>query len=131
MQPAALPSNRKFGALFIVVFAILCGIALWHGQPMARWYGIAAGLFALVTLVRPAWLTPLNRAWMGLATILGRIVSPIVLGIMYYGMMVPFGLFMRLSGRDPMHRRLDPQAASYWQPRLPPGPPPESLRNQF
>ena len=106
-------------------------LAWWHGKATAPWLTGLAALFGAVTLLRPALLHPLNRAWMALAYVLNRVVSPIVLGILYYGMITPIGWIMRLRGRDPMRRRLEPAAATYWLPRQPPGPPPESLRDQF
>ncbi len=131
MKNFPLPSDRSFGSLFTGVFALLSGLSWWHGKPTAPWLLTVAALFGLTTLIRPTLLHPLNRAWMWLAYILNRVVSPIVLGILYYGLITPIGWIMRLNGRDPMRRRLEPAAASYWQPRQPPGPPPESLRDQF
>jgi hypothetical protein len=126
-----LPSNRSFGTLFTVVFALLAGLAWWKGSAAFGWLAAAAAIFALVTLIRPDWLAPLNRAWMGLAYFLNKVVSPIVLGILYYGMVTPFGFVMRLMGKDPMRRKFDAAAGSYWIERQPPGPPPDSLRDQF
>jgi hypothetical protein len=94
------------------------------------WFGLS-GVTLVVTLVKPALLTPLNRAWMKLAEILNKIVSPIVLGTMFYGVFAPIGIVMRLAGRDPMKRRFDPQARTYWEERTPPGPDPSGLPNQF
>ena len=59
------------------------------------------------------------------------IVSPIVLGVMFFGVFTPIGIVMRLAGRDAMRRRLDPPARTYWQDRDPPGPDPSGLPNQF
>ena len=128
----SLPSNRSFGVLFVVVFSICAGVAWWRDIDGAAYALIGAAiLIGLVTLVHPKWLAPFNRAWMRLAHLLNKIVSPVVLGVMYYGVITPFGLVMRLAGRDPMRRRFDRQAATYWIPRNPPGPPPDSLKDQF
>jgi saxitoxin biosynthesis operon SxtJ-like protein len=126
-----LPSNRSFGALFTIAFAALAGLALWRGNAAFGWLVAASAIFAVVTLIRPDWLMPLNRAWMALAYFLNRLVSPVVLGILYYCMVTPFGFAMRLAGKDPMRRKLDAAAGSYWIERRPPGPPPDSLRDQF
>lgn len=96
-----LPSNRSFGTLFVVVFALLAGLAWWHGKATAPWLAGVSGLFAIVTLLVPKWLTPLNKAWMGLALILNKIVSPIVLGILYYGMLTPPGRRHAPHGQGP------------------------------
>jgi hypothetical protein len=126
-----LPSNRSFGTLFTVVFALLAALAWWKDSAAFGWFAAASGLFAAVTLVSPGWLAPLNRLWMALANVLNKVVSPIVLGILYYGLVTPFGVVRRLLGKDSMHRKFDPATQSYWIERQPPGPPPDSLGNQF
>lgn len=126
-----LPSNRSFGILFVVVFGAIGGFRWLHAHHDAGlWFGAAAATL-LVTLLKPAWLTPLNRAWMGLAALMHRVVSPVVLGVLYYGLFTPTGLVMRLFGRDVLHRRFDPAARSYWVERSPPGPDVSGLPNQF
>ena len=126
----ALPSNRSFGWTFTAVFALAGGAAAWKGGHPAVWFAASAA-FAAVTLIRPQALAPLNRLWMAFAELLHRLVSPVVLGLMFFGVFMPVGLLMRLSGRDPMRRKVEPAARSYWIDREPPGPPPESLREQF
>ena len=85
----------------------------------------------LVTLTAPDWLAPFNRAWMKLAELLNRVVSPLVLGLLFFGLFTPIAWGMRLAGRDAMKRRFEPEASSYWQDRDPPGPDPDGLHNQF
>jgi Saxitoxin biosynthesis operon protein SxtJ len=126
-----LPSNRSFGTLFVVVFALVGGFIWWRGGgSFGWWFGVSA-LTLLVTLLAPDWLTPANRAWMKLAELLNRIVSPLVLGVMFFGMFAPMGWAMRLSGRDALKRRIEPEARSYWVERTPPGPDAAGLPNQF
>ena len=90
-----------------------------------------AGIFLLLALAAPAFLGPLNRLWTKFGLLLHRIVNPVVLGLMFYIAVVPVALIMRLLGKDPLQRRFDPQADSYWQPRNPPGPAPKSMVDQF
>ena len=131
MNESPLPSNRSFGMLFVAVFALVGSYVWWRGGSLHPWwFGLSASTL-LVTLVAPGLLAPLNRAWMRLASILNAIVSPIVLGIMFFGVFAPIGIVMRLAGRDAMRRRLDPRARTYWQERDPPGPDPSGLPNQF
>jgi hypothetical protein len=126
-----LPSNRSFGTLFVVVFALLGAYGWWRSQPLFPWaFGLSA-LTLAVTLVVPNWLAPANRAWMKLAEILNRIVSPIVLGASFYVVLTPIAIVMRLMGRDAMKRRFEPSVPSYWIDREPPGPDPAGLPNQF
>jgi hypothetical protein len=126
-----LPSNRSFGALFVVVFAVVAGFVWWRGGTAFSWWFGLSGLTLLVTLVKPDWLTPANRAWMKLAEILNLIVSPVVLGVMFYGLFAPIGWAMRLAGRDVLKRRYEREARSYWVERSPPGPDAASLPHQF
>lgn len=126
-----LPSNRKFGLLFVVVFAVIGGVVWWRGgaaYPVL--FGLSAA-FLLAALAAPGLLQPLNRAWMAFGLLLHKVTSPIILGAMFFGLFAPVGLVFRLRRRDVMRRRFDKAAASYWIPRVPPGPPGESLRNQY
>jgi len=122
MKPA-LPSNRSFGWTFTVVFAL---IALF--QP---WIAALAAVTALVTLTRAQWLAPLNRAWMAFGAVLHRVVSPVVLGLIFFGVFTPVAYVMRLAGRDALARRFEPRLPTYWIDRDPPGPPDGSFRNMF
>lgn len=127
----ALPSNRSFGWTFTGFF-LLAGIyGLWRGGAALSWLLPLAALMAVVTLTREHWLTPLNRAWMKLGELLGRVVSPVVLGVIFFGMFTPVGWVMRRAGRDAMLRRWEPGAPSYWVKRDPPGPPDDSFKNMF
>lgn len=126
-----LPSNRSFGWTFAGVFAAAGLYGVWREGAALPWLLPLAAVIALVTLTRQAWLTPLNRAWMSLGELLGRIVSPIVLGLIFFCVFAPVGVVMRLCGRDAMCRRFEPGAASYWKKREPPGPPEGSFRNMY
>ena len=74
---------------------------------------------------------PRRRAWMKLGELLGRVVSPIALGIIFFAVFTPVGLLMRAFGRDAMCRRYEPSQPSYWVKRDPPGPADGSYRNMF
>jgi len=131
MKKVAPPSNRSFGTLFVVVFMLLGCYWWWRNNTLFPWaFGLSA-LILLVTLARPDWLGPANRAWMKLAELLHRVVSPVALGIMFFLVLTPMALVMRLTGRDAMKRRFDPAATTYWLERDPPGPDPAGLPNQF
>jgi hypothetical protein len=126
-------SDRGFG---LTVGGILLLVALvrayFHGLGWVQ-YGLGGIALVLVVLglVAPGSLRGLNRAWMKLGLILFEVVNPIVLAVIYGTTMVPIGLMMRATGRDPLRLKLDPEADSYWIPRDPPGPAPESMINQF
>lgn len=131
MSEIQLPSNRSFGTLFVAVFALLGAFSWWRGGALWPWLAGLSVLTLTVTLTTPSVLAPLNRAWMRLAELLNRIVSPIVLGVIFFGIFAPVGFFMRLAGRDALKRRFEAQARSYWIDRQPPGPDPAGLPNQF
>jgi hypothetical protein len=76
-------------------------------------------------------LSPLNRLWLRFGLLLHKIVSPLVLGIMFFLVITPIGLLMRAVGKDLLRLKFDKRSSSYWIERLPPGPPPESLKDQF
>ena len=123
-------SNRSFGWVFAIVFAVL-GVwpVLWSGA--ARWWAIiVAGVFLVLTLAAPGLLGPLNKLWLRFGLLLNRIVSPLALGIMFYVVVTPMGWLMRLVGKDSMRNR-ERGGGSYWITRDPPGPKPDSLNNQF
>ena len=134
MQPTPLPSNTSFGWLFTIVFLLLAAWSGWKGaMSWSLGFGSLSATFLLVTLIAPRLLTPLNRAWMALGHLLGRIISPIVLGVMFFGLVTPFALVMRVAGRDALRLRAfrDPKIASHWIRRDPVGPPPDSFRRQY
>jgi hypothetical protein len=126
-----LPSNRSFGWTFTVIFSLAGAYSAWTGGVgFAVWFTLAAVMAALTCFV-PDSLAAMNHAWMKFAALLHRVVSPVVLGVMFFGVFTPVGFVMRRFGRDAMKRSFDPEATTYWIERTPPGPAPESLREQF
>lgn len=125
------PSNRSFGFVFSAFFFLVGLAPLRRHHPVRLWaFGVALVFLAVAILV-PALLKPLNRLWMQLGRLLGRITTPIVTGLLFYLIFTPAGFLARLLGKDPLRLRFDAQAKSYWQERRPPGPPPEDMANQF
>ena len=124
-------SDRSFGFVFAVVFLIIAAWPLLAGVGV-RWWAVAvAAAFAAIALAMPSLLAVPNRLWMKFGLLLGKIVSPIALGILFFGAFTPLGVVMRWLGKDPLRLKLDAQAKSYWIDRDPPGPPPASMTNQF
>jgi hypothetical protein len=85
----------------------------------------------VLAFVAPQILSPLNWIWTKIGLLLHALLSPIMLGVLFYVCITPIGYLMRLSREDPLHRRFDPAADSYWIKRDPAGPPPDTFRNQF
>lgn len=125
-------SERSFGLVFATVFAI---VALWpsifHGAAPRLWaLGIAAA-FGGAAFVVPQVLAPLNRLWLRFGEVLHRITNPVLMGVVYYGTVVPASLILRALGKDLLRLRRDPAASTYWINREPPGPEPGSMTRQF
>lgn len=124
-------SERNFGFVFAGFCAVVAAFMLWNGRPAFwGWLG-AAALFAGLAVLLPRVLRPLNLLWFWFGLLLHHIVTPVVLGLMFYMVFTPIGLWMRLVGKRPLHLRFDPAARTYWMLREPPGPPAESFKNQF
>jgi hypothetical protein len=126
-----LPSNRSFGWTFTGFFLLVGIFGIWRSNPAMSWLFALAGLFAVITLTRAQWLEPLNRAWMKFGALMNAVVSPVVLGAIFFGVFTPAGFVMRLVGRDAMARRFDPAAKSYWVKRDPAGPADDSFGNMY
>jgi saxitoxin biosynthesis operon SxtJ-like protein len=124
-------TDRVFGVVFAVAFLLIASWPLFYGGQLRWWACFVGAAFALVALAKPAVLRGPNRLWMKFGILLGRVVSPVALGILFYAVLTPVGVMMRLTGKDPLRRSRDPGATSYWLPRRPPGPPPDSMTNQF
>ena len=113
---------------------VLLILALWplvHGGALRWWALMASGLVALVTVAAPALLTIPNGLWQRFGLALHRVISPIVLGIMFYMVVTPMALLMRAFAKDLLRLRFDASAESYWIKREPPGPRPDSMPHQF
>lgn len=125
------PSNRNFGFVFSAFFLLVTLAPLRRHQPVRFWALGVAVAFLAVTILVPAVLAPLNRLWMKLGHLLGRITTPIVTGALFYLVFTPAAYLARMLGKDPLRLKFDSQANSYWQERRPPGPPPANMANQF
>ena len=125
-----LPSNRNFGFFFTFVFAVTAAYFYYTENITWAYAFITIALsFLIVTLVKSDFLLPLNKLWMRLGLLLGMIVSPIVLGIIFFGLFTPIAILMRLSGRDELKIKFN-KKSSYWITRSEPINS-DSFKNQF
>jgi hypothetical protein len=124
-------SDRSFGLVFAGFFLVIAVLPLFHGGAIRWWSSGMAAAFALLAFLKPALQAGLNRLWIKLGVLLGKVVSPIALGILFYVVITPIGLLIRLTGKDPLRLQFAPDADSYWIPRDPPGPAPDSMNHQF
>ncbi len=106
---------REFGLLFGVVFVVIFGLFFpWLlEREWPAWPWIVAAPFWLLALIYPMWLRVVYRLWMRFGLLASRVMTPLVLGIVFFVMISPMALIMRLMGKDPMHRALDPEQESY------------------
>jgi len=123
-------SDRTFGLVMAGALALLALINGWHHGRLWPWELTIAVLLLSAAWLRPILLNPLNRLWMKLGLLLHRVVNPIVMGLLFYGTIWPTGLVMRMRGRDLLRLKREPEADTYWIAR-PPGPLPETMRDQF
>src|SRR5690349_10452340 len=124
-------SNRSFGLVFGVFFALAGLVPLWKHHLPRTWALAVSALFLAVAIIRPAWLHPLNQGWIKLGLLLGRIVNPIVMGLLFFIVVVPTALIFRVLGKDPLRLSFDTAVPSYWIERRPAGPAPQTMANQF
>ena len=113
LRQFALTTAGIVVGLFGVVLPWLAGL----GWPLWPW--VLAAVLALWGLLKPASLRPVYRGWMRFGQLASLVMTPLVLGTVFFLVILPAGLVMRLAGNDPMHRRLDPDAASYRVPSRP------------
>ena len=125
-----LPSNKKFGFFFTSVFAIVA--AYFYNATQVSWaygFAFASVVFLIVTLLKDEFLLPLNKMWMRFGLLLSIIVSPIILGLIFFGIFTPIAVCMRLSGRDELRLKFSPEV-SQWITRSEPIKS-ESFKHQF
>ena len=96
-----LPSNKKFGFTFAIIFFCIAFYIYIHDYYVFAILALTVGiLFFIISLIKDDALLPLNKLWMSFGFILGKIISPIVLGIIFFGIFTPISIIMRLFGRD-------------------------------
>ncbi len=127
-----IPSEKKFGGLFTAIFLGAACFGAYSGwSPLHQAALATAGIATLlITLARPHALAPFNRAWYKLGILLGKIVSPVVMGLIFFLLITPIALVTRMLGRDELRLKRG-NRNTYWIDRSPPGPSSESFKNQF
>ena len=108
-----ISSNRSFGILFSIVFAIIAFWPIINGNPLRLWSIPISVIFLVLGLLNSKLLNPLNIVWVKFGELLGRIIAPIVMFIIYFIIVTPIGLFMRLIGKDLLNIKFS-KANTYW-----------------
>ena len=124
-------SDRGFG---LVMAAALCVLAWWKSEVWGNTFILLCGLavgFATVALLSPGLLRPLNVIWSRLGLLLGAVLTPVVLLLIFLVGFLPTGVLLRLFGHRPLRLEFAPGKESYWIDRDPPGPEPRTMIRQF
>jgi len=124
-------SDRSFGLVMAGAFAVVTALNTWHAGRIWPWTAGLAAIFLVAAVLRPALLNPLNRLWLEFGLLLHRIVNPVIMALVFYGTVLPTGLVLRAMGKDLLRLKREPEADSYWIVRTPPGPAPETMKDQF
>ena len=112
--PVKISSNRSFGFLFFVVFFVISLWPLKSQGDLRLWAFILSLVFLLLGVLNSKSLTPLNKLWFKLGILLGSIVSPIVMGAVFFIVVTPVGLIMRLLGKDLLRINKNKTISTYW-----------------
>jgi hypothetical protein len=125
-------SDRSFGLVIAAGFTLVALLPLWRPPHQPRWWALFIALgFAVFALLWPRRLAALNKLWLRFGMALSAVVSPIVLGLLFYTTLLPVGLLMRAFKKDPLRLRPDRTAKTYWIRREPTGAAADSMKHQF
>jgi hypothetical protein len=115
----SLPSERSFGFMWVIIFVLCAGYNFYHHNILGTQVFVAMGVcLILVTIIVPIVLRPLNKIWFKLGLFLGSIVSPVVMGILFFGLITPIAVLMRIKGRDVLKIKNNSSCSSYWVNRV-------------
>src|SRR5262245_62176633 len=123
-------SERSFGILIGSVLALIAAINWWHDGHIWPELGVIAVIFFGLAWLWQAPLKPLNRLWFKFGLLLHAIVNPVIMALLFYGAVLPTGVVMRALGKDLLNLKKRPDSDSYWIMRRPPGPKPETMKDQ-
>ena len=108
-----LPTNKNFGIVFSIVFLIIALFPLINDGNLRIWSLIVSTIFLFLGLINSKILTPLNKIWFRFGLLLGRIVSPVIIGVIFFFVVTPTALIMRLIGKDLLNLKFN-KSSSYW-----------------
>ena len=127
MDEIKINSNRSFGIVFFVVFLLIAFYPLLQGNDLRIWSLIISLIFLTLGLLNSKILTPLNKMWFKLGLFLGKIISPLIMGIIFFIVVTPIGIIMRLFNKDLLNLKYNKEK-SYWIKRMGPK---SKMKNQF
>ena len=127
MDDTKIGSNKSFGIVFSIVFLIIAIYPLINNDELRIWSLIIAIIFLVLGLINSKILTPLNKLWFKFGILLGRIVSPIIMGLIFFMVVTPIALIMRIIGKDLLNLKFN-KDKSYWIEKTGPK---SKMKNQF
>ena len=127
MDNIKIGSNRSFGIVFFIVFLLIALYPLINGEEFRTWSLIIAIIFLVLGLINSKILTPFNKLWFKFGIFLGRLVSPIIMGVIFFLVVTPIGLIMRMTGKDLLNLKFN-KHKSYWIEKAGPK---SKMKNQF
>ena len=127
MDEIKISSNRSFGIVFFIFFLIVSLYPLINNDSLRVWSLIISLAFLILALTNSKILTPLNKIWFKIGIILGKIVSPFIMGIVFFLVVTPTGLIMKLFGKDLLNLKYN-NKNSYWIEKVGPK---SKMKNQF
>ena len=127
MDDIKISSNRSFGIVFFIIFLLIALYPLTYSQDIRIWSVIISIIFLVLGLFNSKILTPLNKLWFKFGIFLGKIISPIIMGIIFFLVVTPIGLLMRLLGKDLINLKYN-NNKSYWIEKKGPK---SKMKNQF
>jgi len=107
-------SNRSFGMVMGVACLLVSGLGVWTGSAYWPIWAGAAAVFGALALLWPRLLLPLNRVWFWFGLALHKIVNPVVMGVLFFAVITPVGMLMRLTGKRTIELEFEPDRSSYW-----------------
>tara|TARA_A100001037_G_scaffold298100_1_gene321228 strand:- start:555 stop:938 length:384 start_codon:yes stop_codon:yes gene_type:complete len=127
MDDIKISSNKSFGIVFFIFFILIALYPLLNGQEIRLWALIISAVFLILGLLKSKLLTPLNKLWFRFGMLLGKIISPIIMGFIFFLVVTPIGLIMRLLGKDVLNLKYNKER-SYWIEK---DGPKSKMKNQF
>ena len=114
MGEIKISTNRSFGIVFFAVFLLIAIYPLSYNGEIRIWSIVISFIFLILGLLKSKILTPLNKLWFKFGILLGMIFSPLIMGIIFFVIVTPIGLFMRLFGKDVLNLKLKKKKRTYW-----------------
>tara|TARA_Y100000590_G_scaffold59614_1_gene63233 strand:+ start:101 stop:484 length:384 start_codon:yes stop_codon:yes gene_type:complete len=127
MDDIKISSNRSFGIVFFVVFLLIALYPLTKNQDIRLWSLFISLIFLFLGLIKSKILSPLNKIWFKFGIFLGKVISPLIMGLIFFSVVTPIGLIMRMLGKDLINLKYN-KNKSYWIEKSGPK---SNMKNQF